>query len=669
MTLRPLACALAIGLAATVALPADAAKKRTSKPRTAATSAACTDFHAHANAGWLATHPLPAGAGAITALGELDARATQQQIDLLDTAMRQPQDHVQKLLGDFWASGLDEAAVERDGAKPIQPLLARINAIRKTRDIAPSIAALHQVGIPVAFDFGADIDLADLGRHIGYFSQGGLALVDPAFYTRTDAGTVKMMARYREYVQTLLALTGTPAKRVAEEARQVIDLETRIARLHRPVASLADPRSQYARIATATLGGQYPRLQLDAFLKAQGVNDDSVSLANPELFAQLDGLVGNLKPDQWKTYLRWRVADTMAPYLSKPFQQASFDFRGRLLAGQDAPAPRAQRVREAINLAAGPMLGRQYVTTYLPPATRERAIEIATQVRAALVAAVERDTRFGPAAKAEATAKLAALKIEVGAPRRDLDYTVQPMGRGSFGANMLIASTWHHREEMKRIGRGNADRRWNVLPQQPALTYDGAQNRLIITAAMLQPPVLDPHAEIGVQYGALGALVGHEISHAIGPRGRMVDARGDVRDWWTATEAGAWSDVGNRIASRLGRHPYPGASGTLVNGPRVRDIALADQSGVELAWAAYRSAQPNASREAQQGFFNGWAGLWAEQVGPEVAVERAQNSAYPPGPVRTNTPLANLPAFGAVYACKAGTPMQAVPAERLILWK
>jgi putative endopeptidase len=669
MTLRPLACVLAVSLVATFAQPADAAKKRSSKARAPATSAACTDFHAFANADWLKAHPLPAGTGAITALGELNARATQQQIDLLNTAMRQPQDGVQKLLGDFWASGLDEAAVERDGATPIQPLLARINAIRKAKDIAPSIAALHQVGIPVAFDFGADIDLADLDRHIGYFSQGGLGLPDPAFYTRTDAATTQVMTRYREYVQKLLALTGTPQKRLAEEAQQVIDLETRLARLHAPASLLANPRSLYAPVATPSLRKQYPRLQLDAFLKAQGVNDDSVSLANPGLFSQLDGLVAGLKPAQWKAYLRWRVADTMAPYLSKPFQDASFDFRGRLLAGQDAPAPRPQRVLEAINLAAGPMLGRQYVGAYLPAATRDRAHEIATRMRDALAAAVERDTRFAPAAKAEAKAKLAALKIEVGAPRRDLDYTVQPMGRGSFGSNMLIASTWHHREEMRRIGRGNADRRWNVLPQQPALTYDVAQNRLIVSAAMLQPPVLDPNRDPASQYGAFGALVGHELSHAVGPRGRLVDAKGEVRDWWTATDAGAWSSVGGRIASQWGQRTYASMAGARINGIRVRDIGIADQSGVELAWAAFRAAQPAAGREAQQAFFKGWAGLWAEQVAADVASERAQLGAYPPGPLRTNAPLANLPDFGAAYGCKAGTPMRAAPAETITLWK
>ena len=672
MTLRPLACALALCLIAGLASPAaDAAKKKRApaKPKTPATAPACTDFYASANADWLKANTLLPGVGSVSALEQLGDRAAQQQVELLNTAMSAPQGNVQKLLGDFWASGLDEAAVERDGANPIAPLLTRINAIKRAKDVPASIAALHQVGIPVAFNFGADVDLGDLNRHIGYFSQGGLGLPDPAFYTRTDAETRAVLGQYNNYVQKILALTGTPQAQLAAEAQQVIDLETRIAQSSKSLVDLRDPRSNYAPVATATLAKQYKRLQLAEFLKAQGVTDDSVSIANPALFTQLDALVGGLKPAQWKTYLRWRVGDAMAPYLAKPWRDAHFDFRGRVLAGQAAPAARPQLVLEAINLAAGPMLGREYVGRYLPAASRTRAEEIATQVRAALGAALDRDTRLGAAAKAEAQAKLATLKIEVGAPRRDLDYTVQPMGRGSFGGNMLIASTWRHREEMKRIGRGNADRRWDVLPQQPALAYDIAQNRLIVTAAMLQPPVLDLSREAASQYGSFGALVGHELSHGFDSRGRMVDAKGEVRDWWTPVEVGAWEALGNRVAAQYGAHPYPELQGIKLNGSQTRDENIADIAGIELAWAAYRAALPEASKESRQAFYKGWASLWPQQLTTEAATRQAAGNVHAPGQWRSNGPLMNQAGFAEAYGCKAGAPMQPKADDQIVLWR
>jgi len=665
---RPLVFALAIALAAGLASPQGIAAKKpaSSKSRAPAASLACTDFYAEANRSWLGANPVPKS-GAVSALGQLTARAQQQQRDLLDAAMRAPQGKVQQLLGDFWASGLDEAAVEKDGAAPVAPLLQRIDAIRKTGDIAPALAALHQVGISVAFGFNADIDLRDLDRHLGYFSQGGLGLPDPAYYTRSDADTKALVSRYADYMRKILALTGVAKKDIETQTALALDLETRIARATRPLVELRDPRNNFAPVATAGLGKQYKNLQLDAFLKAQGVSDDSVSLANPALFGQLDSLVGKLKPAQWQAYLRWRVGDAMAPYLSRPWRDAAFDFRGKVLLGQTEPAPRWQQVLDAINLAAGPMLGKEYAATYLPDASRKRAELIAENVRDALLKAVEDGPELDAAGKAEARKKLKHLGIEIGTPRRDLDYTVQPMGRGSFGGNMLIASTWRHAQEMKRIGKGNADRRWDVLPQQPALAYDLAHNRLIVTAAMLQAPVLDASQTPAQQYGAFGALVGHELSHAMDARGRHVDADGNVRDWWSNDVANHWTALTSKVAALYASLPYPGANGVKVSSSLTSDENLADLAGVELAHAAFLASEPKPGTAQERQFFGGWAQLWAQQVASDEALIRAQQDVRAPGQWRANVPLMQQPAFATAYTCKTGSPM--APASRIDVFK
>jgi putative endopeptidase len=659
--LRPLMLAAGLTLVAALASPdalAQKKKKAEAAPKTPPAPTACTDYFAVANADWLTANPAPAG-GAVSAIAQLTERAQQQQRDLLDAAMASGQGGVQKLLGDFWASGLDEAAVERDGANPIAPLLERINSIKRAKDIAPAIAALHQVGIPVAFNFAADIDLNDLDRHIGYFSQGGLGLPDPAYYTRTDTDTRALYGRYTDYVQKILLLAGTPQDKVAAEVQLVLDLETRIAQLSKPLTLLRQPMANYAPVASADLGKTYRGLQLGEFLKAQGVTDDTVSISNPALFTQLDTLVAGLKPAQWQAYLRFHVGNAMAPYLAKGWRDAEFEFRGRVLRGESAPAPRWQQVLEAMNTAAGPMIGREYAGRYLPATTKSRAEALAIEVRDALARAVDRSPWMGAAAKAEAKAKLDKLKIEIGTPRRDLDYTVQPMGRGSFGGNMLIASTWRHREEMKRIGRGNADRRWDVLPQQPALAYDIAQNRLIVTAAMLQAPVLDMSRDAATHYGSYGALVGHELSHVVDAKGRLVDAAGSVRDWWTPAEASAWDALGQRVATQYGSFDYPALKGIKLNGQQTREGNIADIAGVELAWDAYSHANAAATKEAKQAFFQGWAQLWAQQLSPEAASALAASSVHAPGQWRVNGAVQNLPAFGEAFACKAGVPMQA----------
>ena len=329
--LRPLALSLA--LASLIAAPhADAATKKKSTGKAPAVAPACSDFYSYANASWLKANPVPQ-TGATTSLGQLADRALQQQRDLLDASMKAPQNSVQKALGDFWASGLDEAAVEKDGSQPIAPLLSRIDAIKKAKDVPASIAALHQVGIPVAFNFSPDVDLKALDRHIGYFMQGGMGLPDPAFYTRNDADAVTLQGRYRAYVKQILALTGTPAASLDADSASVIQIETLLAKAAKPVADVNNPFNNYAPVPVKDVTKQFRNLQLGEFLKAQAVNDDLVSMSDPGYFKQLDAMVASLKPEQWRAYLRWRVGDSMAPYLSKSFRDAESGFRGRLLRG------------------------------------------------------------------------------------------------------------------------------------------------------------------------------------------------------------------------------------------------------------------------------------------------------------------------------------------------
>ncbi len=666
------ALALSIGFAAAAALlasPQAGAAKKKAAPKKPAIAPACQDFYGQANADWLKANLLISGSGMQSAFAQLAERAHQQQVDLLDEDMRSAQGGVAKLLGDFWASGLDEAAVERDGATPIAPLLSRIDSIRRTKDVPAAIAALHQVGIPVLFNFGPDVDLDDLDRHLGYFSQGGLGLPDPAYYTRTDADAKALFDRYRDYVGKLLTLAGSKPQQLQADVQAVIDLETRIAQASRPLTLLRDPRDNYAPLAVAGLDRQFRNLQLQAFLQAQGVADDSVSLADPRLFAQLDALVAGLKPAQWKAYLRYQVAAAMAPYLSKAWRDVDFAFRGAVLRGDTAPPPRREQVLAAMNLAAGPMLGHEYAGRYLPADSRARAQEIAVQVRDALGRGIERAAWMSPATREQAKAKLAQLKIEIGVPARDLDYTVQPMGRGSFGGNMLIASTWRHREEMKRIGRGNADRRWPVLPQQPALAYDPAQNRLIVTAAMLQAPVLDMARDNAANYGAFGALVGHELTHGFDAAGRNIDATGKVRDWWTPADAAAWDAVLSALSVQYGAYPWPGVPGTFVAGGQTRAENAADLGGVELALDALLAAQPGVAAPAKQAFYQGWARLWPQQMSVDVAQRLAATDVHAPGQWRANGPLANDPGFGSAFSCKPGTPMQRAAPQQVKVWR
>jgi putative endopeptidase len=669
-TLRLTALACSLILAIATPLAADAAKKRGSKPAASpkpAAVSACSDFYTFANADWLKANPMPA-AGSDSALADLATRARQQQRALLEAAAASPQGSTQKLLGDFWASGMDEAAVERDGAAPIAPLLSRIDAIKSSKDVAASIAALHQVGIPVAFAFDADLDLKNLDNYLGYFGQGGLGLPGPSFYNRNDNDGRTLLGEYNGYVQKILVLTGTPQAKASAESQQVIDLESRIARAVKVQAN-AGANAQYAPIATKDLAKKYRSLQLDAFLKAQGVNAAQVSLADPALFTTLDKLVTSQKPEQWKVYLRFHVGNAMAPYLSKSWREADYAFRGRLLRGQDTAPQRWQEVLDAINTSAGLMLAQEYVEKHAPVKTRERAEAIAREVRDAALAAVETNTWMDAAAKSEAKAKLEKMKFAIGKPRVDLDVSLQPMGRGSFGSNILIASTWQHREEMRKIGRNNADRRWDVLPQFPALSYDILHNRLFVTAAVLQAPVFDPNQSAAAQYGGYGAMVGQQLSYAIAGKGRKVDASETLRDWWSPATASAWETRTAPLVAQYGGFAYPGQAAVKIDGARTREQNVADLAGLELAWAAMQKADPQASASQRQAFFRGWARLWPQQLSAYAAKQHAAFSSHAHGQWRSNGPLMHMPDFAAAFSCEAGNAMLRPAAEQVAIWR
>lgn len=649
--LRPSALALCLTAALSLALApqAEAAKKRkpAAKP-TAPAVTACGDFHAFTNADWLKAHPVPAN-GAVSSFGELVERATRRQRELLDESARAPRDATQKLLGDFWTSGQDEAAIERDGTAAIAPLLRRIDGIAKPKDVVAVITDLHRTGLPVAFGFGPGIGSLTAPSRMAVFSPGGYGLPEAGYYTRNDADGRILLGEYNGHVRRLLALAGTPQARVEADAQLAIGVESRLAKL-------AGNRLDLKSVATKDLPKRFRNLQLDAFLKAQGVNVTEVAFAETGYFTQLDKLVDSLKPAEWQAYLRYRVADMMAPYLGKNWREADHAFRGRLLRGDDAMASYQARTLEALDTTLGPMLESAYVTRHLPDANRQRAGAIAGQVRGAMVAAIDQAGWMDDGAKNAAKAKLERLSIEIGQPARTYDFTAPTMSRASFAGNVLIAAAWRHREDMKRIGAPVDGADWDVAAYTPALQYDAANNRLLITAAILQEPVLDMDRGLAEQYGSLGAMVGHELTAIVAGGG-------------SRREASAWETRIAPLAGYYGRFAYATDASLKVDGARTLARDAADLSGLELARDAWRQAEPTANASAEQGFFRGWARLWPQQLSRAAATAHAASATQAPGNVRTNAPLSLMPAFSAAFSCKPTDAMQPQGGAKISLWR
>jgi len=682
-------CFLLAALVFLTSPDADAQRRRAAKPPTPPPiPTACIDFHQDTHREWLAAHPSISGMPTLSALGDMRAHARSQQQALLDELMSDPRNAAQQRLGALWASGLDEAAIEADGLTPIAPLLAQINAIRRASDVPPVLAALHQVGIDAGFSFSAQPDPDGSGLLMATLSEGGMGLPDPDYYLRADAQTRNLLAHYTLYVQQILHLTGTPEAALRAQMTEVLNLETRLARHSRPLAAMrdgapdddasgdtdADQPQRPLRIDVIEANRRYRSLQLPAFLKALDVHAAQIVVSNPALLPALNRFVAGLKPEQWKIYLRYQLARAMASFLTRDFREATFTFYSQFLSGRSIPAPsRRIEVLAATNILLGPELAHEYMARYLEPDSIDAATRIATHVRQALQRGIEHNLWMSQSSKTEAHAKLEALKIEIGAPGTGLDDApdgLPTLTGGGFGRYALTVFRWRVARDLRRIGHSDTSANdWDVLPQEPMLAYDLLRNRLIVSAAALQPPIFDPAADLPAQYGSYGALVGRELSRAVDHHGRWIDASGHWRSWWTDADNAAWEALLARVAAQYSLWSWPNTPGVKIDGERSAGDNIADIAGIELAFMALEADQSALDDPARNLFFRSWAGLWREQTSPEAALYNASIQRHVPGQWRSNGPLSNHPAFARTYRCPPVADMTRPADEQIAIWR
>jgi putative endopeptidase len=661
--------------------PADAAKAKPKAPKTAAAtmaSPACDDFYDAINSAWLKDHPVPAS-GSVSAFDAMLANARLQERSLLESLASNPSSDADRALGTLWTDGMNEAAVEAAGAAPLRPLFDRIAKVKKSKDLAAAIADLHAAGVPVLFNFSADVDLKDFDRQLGYANQGGLGLPDPDYYTRADADTRALLGRYRTYVETVLRLSGTPADKVSIESGWVLSIEMQLAQASLPLVQLRDPNNAYHPVTLGELKKAYPNLAFDQFLHAQHADDDHISLAHTGFFAAADGLLASVPVEQWQAYLRFHAANALVPYLSRGFQDAHFQMYDRVLDGTQQPQPRWLAVLGAVDRALGEPMGHAYAEHYLPQASKDAATHIADGLRTAAKNAIANNAWMDAPTRAAAQAKLDKLRIEIGEPTRNLSLTGLALGGGSFASDMLAVAAWKHQRDMAAIGRRTSERRWPVLAQVPDVSYDLVENRIVVTAAFLQLPVFDASADLAQQFGALGSLIGHQLHYAFDSKGRTIDADGQLHDWWTPTASAGYE---LRTAPIIAQYDSYAAQGVVkVNGRQTRDENLADLGGVELAYAAFKAQASDArnlaalqpaphspasknSKPASAApssndtrFFEAYARDWERNTSPDTATAEVTTSIQAPAKYRVNGPLANMPEFGKAYACKIGQAM------------
>jgi predicted metalloendopeptidase len=631
------------------------------------------DFFRFVNGGWISRTQIPGdrtSAGTFLQLRDSAQAALRAIIDSVSAAPNAPGSEGQKV-GDLFRSFMDTARIESLGVTPLREDLARINAVNGREQYPQLFASMRRLGVATPFSFGVGQDQGNSSRYAVSVSQSGLGLPDRDLYLVDNERNAAIRQAYTTYLETLLRLGGNADP--AGAARRVVAFETAMARLHWDRTRNRDRNATYNPTALRDLQARTPGFQWASYFSAAGLpRVDSVIVRQPDYFNAVDQLLAATPVEDVKTYLSVRLLDDAAAYLSRDFRLARFAFRNRVLSGQEQERPRWQLGVAAVEGALGESLGKLYVQRHFSPESKARMEELVANLLAAYRDAIDELEWMSPATRAQAQDKLRQFSVKIGYPDEWEDYSALEIRPDDLLGNLRRATAFNYAEMIGRLG-GPVDRtEWGMTPQTVNAYYNAVNNEIVFPAAILQPPFFNLNADDAVNYGAIGAVIGHEISHGFDDQGRKSDGQGNLRDWWTAEDAAAFEQRANMLVEQYGAfEPVPGAR---VNGRLTLGENIGDVSGVAVAYRAYkkslqgRPAPVIAGFTGDQRFFLGYAQVWRSMAREQALRQQLLTDTHSPGMYRTNGVLANLPAFYEAFNVRPGDRMYLPPEKRVKIW-
>jgi putative endopeptidase len=623
---------------------------------------ACTDFYQFACGGWIAKNPVPADRSGYGRFDELQERNNDTLRTILETAAA-GRDSEFKKIGDYYASCLDETAIDAKGAGPLDPLLKKIAALSSTRDLAPLIAELHTIGVNVFFQFGSQADFKDASVEMALADQGGLGLPDRDYYLKDDAKSVQLRAQYVDHIAKMSALLGATGEQAKASAQQAMAIETALAKSALDAVSRRDPNKVYHRMSNAELQALTPPFMWSRYFSGIGSPPIyALNVAEPEFFKAFGQLVAATPLDQIKAYLRWQVGHASAAVLAKPFVDENFGFFGTALTGAKELRPRWKRCVQYTDNDLGESLGQAFVKVAFGPQAKADTLKMVHELEAALQTDIEGLGWMTPATKKAALVKLRAIADKIGYPDHWRDYSALTIVRGDALGNSQRSNAFEFHRQMARIGKPVDKSLWQMTPPTVNAYYDPLENNINFPAGILQPPFYRATADAAVNFGGAGAVIGHELTHGFDDQGRQFDARGNLKDWWTPADAKSFEDRAQCFVDEYAG--FTAVDDVKLNGKLTLGENTADNGGLRIALMSYL-ARNTASAPAptldgftpEQRVFLGWGQVWCENVRPERARMLAQINPHSPGHDRVNGVVSNMPEFQKAFACKAGAPM------------
>ncbi|MEO7326696.1 MAG: M13 family metallopeptidase [Dokdonella sp.] len=638
--------------------------------------AACTDFFEYANGTWRANHPIPDYMDRWSRRWESGEINKEHVRDILaDVAKRTdwPAGTPEQLSGDFYAACMDETKVNELGAKPVQPLLDEIRAINSTVDVQRTLGHLHDLGVAVPFNVAAAQDLHDPTRMIAHIGAGGLGMPDRDYYLKPEKRFVEAREKYGTHVAKMFELAGATPAVASQDSAIVFAFEKRLAEASLDNVALRDPTQQDHKTSFADLSKRVPDFAWSAYFDAAHMPRNDVNVTQPKFLQQVEKELKSTPVTQWKTYLEWQLLNAAADSLSAPFVQENFAFNGKFLTGATVMKPRWKQCAEAADNQLGEALGRKYVEKYFPPEAKARVQDMVKNILSAMKDTIHGLDWMSDETKEKALEKLSTFNPKIGYPDHWKDYAGVVVGRGSYWDDVVAALRWNVADGRKQIGKSVDRTRWGMTPPTSNAYYNPFLNEIVFPAGIMQPPAFDIAATDAVNYGAIGVVIGHEISHGFDDQGAQFDAQGRLSNWWTPADQEKFKARGQCVVDQF--DSYFVEPGIHHNGKLVLGESIGDLGGAKLAYLAYMKSREGKQPEAtidgftpEQQFFLAWGQWRGDAIRPETQRTMVQGDPHPIAKFRVNGPLSNLPAFQQAFQCKADAPMVRQGKGRCEVW-
>lgn len=636
----------------------------------------CQDFYHYANGEWLKKNPIPPAYPSWGRFNELAERNREELRQILEEAAADrnaPPGSNEQKIGDFYASCMDERQIEAAGIRPLEPEFERIEKLRSLADLVDEIAHLQSEGVGVLFNFGSTQDEKNSSQVIGGAEQGGLGLPDRDYYTRTDDKSKELRAKYLQHVAKMFELLGDGAGRAQAEASTVMNIETKLAEASMTRIERRDPVKTYHKMSRDQLKALTPAFGWVRYFHDLGFpNIQTVDVAQPKFFEEMNQELTTVPLADWKVYLRWHLIHATAPALSSAFVNENFEFYGRTLEGTKELLPRWKRCVAATDRQLGFALGRAYVKKYFPPEAKARALEMVHNLMDALRDDIQHLSWMGPATKKQALAKLDAFQLKIGYPDKWRDYSAFHVDRGPYVLNTLRGDAYENNYELAKIGKPVDRTEWQMTPPTVNAYYDPQMNEIVFPAGILQPPFFDAQRDDAMNYGGMGAVIGHEMTHGFDDEGRQFDARGNLRDWWTPEDAKNFQRRAECVEKQF--DAYVVEDHLHENGKLVLGESIADLGGLKIAYRALEKSLQGKPRPRldgftpEQRFFLAFAQVWASNDRPQYERLQVSIDEHPIDRFRAIAAPSNMPAFAQAFGCHAGDAMVRPASERCEIW-